>query len=137
MMDLSPSFLPRESVIKTKRGHKKSKLWRTKKNIHAKRYNCSECEYTSYSARMLSSHQMNHKFNDNVCYYCDLRFDDTQELTDHVKTHSSPAPFHCTQCDAVFKTRTLLNQHKPVHSDDKPFVCEVHSCPLSCSCKYS
>ena len=108
------------TYLKTRAPRKKPKV-----------YNCSEREYTSYIARMLSSHQMNHKYNDNVCYYCDLRFDDTQELTDHVKTHSSPAPFHCTQCDAVFKTRTLLNQHKPVHSDDKPYVCEVNSCSLS------
>lgn len=103
----------RSGPRKTRKGHFK--------------FTCSECDFRTNKVREFTSHKRLHKMENNICYYCEEKFENKDDLTEHFQKHKGPLPFFCPVCDCRFKSRTQLNIHLPKHSDDKPFVCEVCS----------
>ena len=88
------------------------------------KFACSECSFQTNKVREFSSHKRLHKMENNICYYCEEKFDTKDELTDHFDKHKGPLPYFCPVCDCRYKSKTQLNIHLPKHSTDKPFVCE-------------
>ena len=92
-----------------------------------RRYSCDTCDFETKKVREMSNHRKLHKFEQNTCYYCDLKFNDREELTSHIEKHKGPEPFFCPTCHVRFKSRTMLSLHLPKHSNEKPFICEICS----------
>lgn len=130
--ELLPVINDLSEVMKTARKYAKRKTVHSKQQTKieyvaksCKEYSCGECNFITRKVREMTAHSLNHKYEQGVCFYCDLQMDDQDELDKHMCTHQGPNPFMCIKCSQTFKTRTLLNTHLPKHFDDKPYVCEV------------
>lgn len=93
-----------------------------------KKFRCDSCAFGTNNVRSMSAHNKLHKISDNVCYYCELKFEGKQSLELHMVEHSNQTmPFFCRFCHQHFQSQTQLMLHLPKHSDEKPYICEVCS----------
>lgn len=131
--ELLPVISSLDDIIKKTKsgsGHKKGHSSKAQTKIEyagrsSKEYSCSECTFMTTKVREMTAHTLSHKYEQLICFYCDVQFDETATLDTHMCSHTGPTPFLCTTCSTPFKTRTLLNLHLPKHLDEKPYVCEV------------
>jgi len=92
------------------------------------KFQCSLCEFSTNNVRKISEHNREHQRANNICYYCERRFDSPAELSlhvdaDHSDVKTSGTPFLCSSCPARFRTRAQLVAHLPKHSSTRPFIC--------------
>lgn len=93
-----------------------------------KKFRCDSCAFGTNNVRSMSAHNKLHKMSDNICYYCELKFEGKKSLELHMLEHSNQTmPFFCRFCQQHFQSRTQLMLHLPKHSDEKPYICEVCS----------
>ena len=116
----------RPQPVRLKRGRRKKIGYRRgRRGISVPKFTCPDCGFKTNKVREFGNHKRLHKLEQNICYYCERKFESRETLNDHLERHKGPQPFFCMVCDCRFKSRTQLNLHLPKHSDDKPFVCEV------------
>jgi len=92
------------------------------------KFQCSVCGFSTNNVRKISEHNRAHQRANNICYYCEQRFDSSTELsvhvdTDHSDIQTNSMPFACSSCPARFRTRTQLVSHLPKHSSTRPYIC--------------
>lgn len=93
-----------------------------------KKFRCDSCAFGTNNVRSMSAHNKLHKISDNICYYCELKFEGKKSLELHMLEHTNQTmPFFCRFCQQHFQSRTQLMLHLPKHSDEKPYICEVCS----------
>ena len=93
------------------------------------KFQCSVCAFSTNNVRKISAHNREHGRANNVCYYCERRFESSGELSRHADDahaddiRTNATPFVCSSCPARFRTRTQLVAHLPKHSSSRPFIC--------------
>lgn len=92
------------------------------------KFQCSFCTFSTNNVRKISEHNREHQRVNNICYYCERRFESSAELSVHVdEAHAdiktNDTPFVCSSCPSRFRTRTQLVAHLPKHSSTRPFIC--------------
>lgn len=115
-------------LLKSSPAKEKKKLGFSSRASEWKKFCCDLCSFSTNNVRSMSSHNKLHKMLDNVCYYCELKFQDRMSMELHMLEHTSQTmPFFCRFCHQHFQSRTQLMLHLPKHSDEKPYICEVCS----------
>ncbi|XP_064092694.1 zinc finger protein 236-like isoform X7 [Macrobrachium nipponense] len=61
------------------------------------------------------------------CPYCNHVSSHTDQMKEHINTHTGNRPHECPYCQASFTHKNTLRTHVRLHTGEKPFVCPV--CP--------
>ncbi|XP_055871090.1 mucin-17-like [Biomphalaria glabrata] len=71
----------------------------------------------SYSSSIVDGSMQYH------CALCDLTFNSTQLLKNHLVSHADIRPYVCEFCDAGFTNIQSLRTHLLTHTQDRPYIC--------------
>ena len=89
-------------------------------------YKCpkSTCSSSFESENKLKRHMRIHN-NDLVkCQYCPFRYVQSNQYTNHLRTHFGIMDYKCDQCDKAFASNGELNKHYAVH-EGIIFCCSI------------
>lgn len=82
-------------------------------------YKCYECDKVFASRDELIFHSAVHATQSLTCPLCKLSFENIEEVTAHIKSHTEGEQFACEFCDLIFTSEKQLEMHREVqHSDE-------------------
>jgi len=94
-------------------------------NIHASKYQCSECGRCFDNSSNLAVHRRSHSGEKPFeCSVCNKRFT-SNHLVSHSRIHTGEKPYKCHVCDKAFNWSGNLNTHMRVHTGEKPYKCSL------------
>ncbi|XP_060557359.1 histone H4 transcription factor-like [Ruditapes philippinarum] len=103
-------------------------LSRQQGNNSGKQYQCSHCNSTFASERLLRDH-MRYHVNQYKCPFCDMTSPSPSNMRLHIKyRHSQDKPFKCDICTYRCKSMADLKKHSETHNTEGPYKCEFLDC---------
>jgi len=95
-------------------------------NIHASKYQCSECGRCFVGSNQLAVHRRSHSGEKTFqCTLCSQRFTRSDSLVKHSRIHGGEKPYKCHVCDKAFSVSGNLITHMRVHTGEKPYKCSL------------
>ncbi len=90
------------------------------------RYECDQCNYTTYTKGCFTTHLKRHIKKYNLfCESCNEGFFNNTELTSHnIKLHGME-PFQCAICNDLFTSKGNLYSHIKSHDPGSTYMCEI------------
>lgn len=96
--------------------------------IHESRprpYACTECDKTFLTSQNLTQHLRTHSEVKNfICKQCGKGFGTARNLEVHAIVHTGFKPFICRMCGKAFARKAEIRDHERTHTGEKPYQCE-------------
>ncbi|XP_069098830.1 zinc finger protein 1 homolog isoform X2 [Pleurodeles waltl] len=88
-------------------------------------YKCTECEKGFEQSIELTRHMKTHTGKTLYqCIHCNKTFNKRSAFHHHQRTHTGERPYHCSQCEKSFSMKSTLNMHLRTHSGERPYQCK-------------
>ena len=89
-------------------------------------YKCPKttCSSSFESENKLKRHMRIHNNDLTKCQYCPFRYVQSNQYTNHLRTHFGIMDYKCDQCDKAFASNGELNKHYAVH-EGIIFCCSI------------
>ena len=127
--EMTQDLINRRLPSKPKRKRKGELLIQTygiKKARQNRIFRCKECEYKSYSIKLLNEHHIEE--HDPVpCTECGHISATPSSHDQHFYKHKE-RKFSCDNCEQTFAFKSELNAHKYSHRNDRSFKCMASNC---------
>jgi hypothetical protein len=90
-----------------------------------KPFRCSLCDKSFNQKNNLTTHLRTHSdYHPSSCSTCKQNFSSFNELFNHMRQHVEEKPHICTVCNKVLNCQSDLAEHMKSHSN-KPYKCDV------------
>ncbi|XP_032066023.1 zinc finger protein 436-like [Thamnophis elegans] len=87
-------------------------------------YKSMECGKRFNKSDHLFSHKKTHsEEKPNTCIECGKTFSFNSSLIRHQRNHKGERPYKCMKCGKTFNCSSSLNSHNLIHTGEKPYQC--------------
>jgi len=85
---------------------------------------CAVCEMDFDNSELLSQHMEEHMDTENrMCSVCRKTFLNVDGLKLHMRSHMGKMPYQCETCGKACRTQRYLKDHREIHSSERTHVC--------------
>ena len=93
-------------------------------SLRNKENKCCQCGQVFGTVSELKVHLRIHSAQPYFCSKCDMRFEESSGLNEHIESHINTKRYRCAYCGHPFLSRRLLLEHRQQHKN-RHFECPV------------